>query len=84
MRTAFNVDGRLGAVESLDQRVPGDVEPQILRFVNDARAVFEADNMDGTAAIMRIREITFDLGNRLSDTGIEDVAADGGQICIEA
>ena len=37
-------DRRAGAVQSLDQAVPGDVEPQILRLVDDARAVLEADD----------------------------------------
>ena len=43
-----------GAVEARDQIVPGDVEPQILGLINQARAVLETQDQDRTAAIMRV------------------------------
>ena len=59
-RTAFELDRRIGAVEPLEQSVPGEIEPQILRLVDDARAIHEADDADRTAAIMRIGKVAFD------------------------
>ena len=70
-------DGRVGAVQSLDQSVPGDIEPQILRLVDDARAVLEADDLDRTAAIVRIGKFAFDLGDAAGGAGRQKIAADG-------
>ena len=35
-------DRGAATVQTLDQRVPGDIEAQVLRLVDDARAVLEA------------------------------------------
>ena len=62
---------RPGPVQSLDQGVPGNIEPQILRLVHDPRAVLEADDLDRMAAIVRIGKIAFDFGNPAVGAGNE-------------
>src|SRR5262245_2491414 len=42
------------SVQPLHKVVPGDVEPEILRLVNDPQAILEADDADRTAAVVRI------------------------------
>ena len=80
----LELERRARAVQALDQIVPGDIEPQILRLVDDARAVLEADNADRTAVIMRIGEVAFDPGNAAFCAGSQDIAADRRQIGVEA
>ena len=77
-------DRGIGLVQALDQVVPGNVEPQILRLVHDPRAVLEADDLDRMAAIVRIGEIAFDLGNPAVGVGVENVSTDRRQIGVEA
>src|SRR6185369_17831623 len=47
----LEVDWRGVLVQPLDQIVPGDIEPQVFRLVDNPRAVFEAEDADRTAAI---------------------------------
>ena len=56
--------------------MPGSVEPQILWLIDDPGAVLEADDLDRMAAIVRIGEFAFDLGNPAVSTGMENVRAD--------
>ncbi len=79
----FELERGLSAVQALDQRVPGGIEPQILRLVDDARAVLEADDPDRAAVIMRIGEIAFEPGNAAGVAGMKNIAADHRKIGIE-
>ena len=79
----FELDRRLSAVQALDQSVPGGIEPQILRLVDDPRAVLEADDADRAAVIVRIGEIAFESGNAAGVGGMENIAADHRKIGIE-
>ena len=59
----FQLHRGSGRVQPLDQSVPGDIEPQILRLVDDARAVHEADDAHRATAVMRVGKIAFDPGH---------------------
>src|SRR5262249_56879364 len=48
-------------IEPLDQCAPGHVEPQILWFVHDMRAISESHNTDAAAAVMWIGNAAADL-----------------------
>ena len=76
----FQRDRWVGAVQSLDQTVPGDVEPQILRLVDDARAVAEANDMNRPAAVVRIGEVPFDRDDAVVGASGQQIAADRRQI----
>ena len=80
----LELDRSAAAVQALDQCVPGDIEAQVLRLVDDARAVFEAHDQDRVAAVVRVGEIAFDSGDPAIGFTLEDVAADRRQIGIEA
>ena len=62
-------DRGIGAIEPLDKRLPGDVEPHILRLVNDTAAVLEADDMNRTAVIMRIGQAAWMVATRPAAAG---------------
>lgn len=79
----FQRDRWVGAVQSLDQTVPSDVEPQILRLVDDARAIVETNDVNRPAAVVRIREVPFDRDDAGVGAGAQQVAADLRQICRE-
>ena len=79
----FELDRGLRAVQTFDQGVPGGIEPQILRLVDDPRAVLEADDADRAAFIVRIGEIAFESGNAAGIAGMENIAADHRKIGIE-
>ncbi len=79
----FELDRGLRAVQAFDQRVPGGIEPQILRLIDDARAILEADDPDRAAAIVRVGEITFDTGNAAGIAGMKNIATDRLKIGIE-
>ena len=80
----FERDRRFGAVQAFDQGVPGGIKPQILRLVDDPRAVLEADDADRAAFIVRIGEIAFESGNAAGVAGMKNIAADHRKIGIEA
>src|SRR5689334_1800421 len=48
------IDGRLCVIEAIDEFLPGDIDAQILRLVNDPRTICEGDDLYGTAVIVRI------------------------------
>ena len=79
----FELERGLSAVQALDQGVPGGIKPQILRLVDDPRAVLEADDADRAAVIVRIGEIAFESGNAAGIAGTENIAADRRKIGIE-
>ena len=61
-----------GRVQPLDQRLPGGVEPQILRLIDDARAVLEGDDLDRAAVIVRIGKLAFDFRDAPAGTTEQD------------
>ena len=76
----FQRDRWVGAIQSLDQTVPGDVEPQILRLVDDVRAVAEANDVNRPAAVVRIGEVPFDRDDAVVGASGQQIAADRRQI----
>ena len=80
----LELNRRIGPIQSLDQIVPSDIDPQILRLVDDARAIREADDLDRMAAIMRVREIAFDPGDAAVGAGPEEIAPDRLEIGVKA
>ena len=80
----LQLDRRVRTVQPFDQGMPGGIGAQIFRFVDDARAIFEGENMDAAAAMMRIGKIGLDRAHAAGRGTLQDVALDGGAIGIEA
>ncbi len=62
------------AVQTADQLLPGNIDPQIFRLVNDLRAVCENDDFYRTASVVRIGEATFDLNDSALRAGLYGAA----------
>src|SRR5262245_14636067 len=72
------------AVEPLHKIVPGDVESEILRLVNDPQAILEADDPDRTPAVVRIGKIPVDPGNPAVGIRTQNIPSNSRQIRVKA
>ena len=70
----FQFDRGRRAVQAVDQLLPGNIDPQIFRLINDLGAVCENDDLDRTASVVRIGEATFNLNDPALPTGLYSAA----------
>src|SRR5262249_55808590 len=69
-------DWRIRAVQARNELEPGNIEPEILRLVDDPRTVRKGEDADRSATIVGVGQIAFDLCNHAFDARAHDVAAD--------
>ena len=79
----LEVDWRVVPVQPFDQTVPCGIELQIFRLVDDPCAVDEADDAHRTTAIVRVRKLARDAGDRTVGIGPQDVTTNLRKISIE-
>ncbi len=71
-------------VQPLHKVVPGDVEPEILRLVNNPQAIIEADDPDRAPAVVWIGNIPLDRGNMAIGIRTQNISSNSRQISIKA
>jgi hypothetical protein len=77
------LDRGSGLVQSCDQIVPGSLDAQVLRLVQDPCAILEPDAENRASTVVRIGKVAFDPGDHASGVDLQDIAADGREVGIE-
>src|SRR5581483_9174391 len=64
----------LGAIETHNEVLPGEVNLQVFRLVYDLRTVCEGEDLHGTAAVVRVGKSAFDVHDAAIAAAVRELA----------